>query len=138
MAGLSMISFLTCNCLLGDELASANLLALEHFAVGWLSGWLPLDGVVLGLLAAAADPTASKLGAMFVVFSSLGRFGRRPRRLASRDIPTAKHFLSRQNWQLLRLNGVISHCCWFVHWWFMPWVMQRRKKPLQPSHESTP
>ena len=62
--------------------------------------------------------------------SSLTRLGRRPRRDASRDIPTAKHFFRRQNWQLLRLKGVISHCWLLVHWWFMPWVMQRRKNPF--------
>jgi len=50
--------------------------------------------------------------------------------LPPRDIPTAKHFLSRQYWQLLRVNGVISHFSPFEHCCVNPWIMQRRKNPL--------
>lgn len=45
------------------------------------------------------------------------------------DIPTAKHFFSRQNWQLFRLNRVISHFPSFAQWFVIPCIMQRRKKP---------
>lgn len=78
------------------------------------------SGVVLvigldWLVAVAGAGLGINMDSNDMSLSSLGRFGRRPSRDASRDIPTAKHFFKRQNWQLLRENGVISHCCWFVH-----------------------
>ena len=55
--------------------------------------------------------------------------------LPSLDMPTAKHFLRRQYWQLLRLKGVISHFSSFEQRWFMPCVMQRRKKPCKTHRQ---
>jgi len=57
--------------------------------------------------------------------------------LPPRDMPTAKHFLRRQYWQLLRVMGVMSHFSLFEHCCVNPWIMQRRKKPLHSTHTHT-
>ena len=57
----------------------------------------------------------------------------------SLDMPTEMHFLRRQYWQRLRLTRMMLHC-WFLRqgrYWIFCW-MERRKKPLQPSHACTP
>ena len=51
--------------------------------------------------------------------------------LPSLDMPTAKHFFSRQYWQLFLVNGVMSHFSSFEHLCVIPCVMHLRKKPLK-------
>ena len=49
----------------------------------------------------------------------------------SLHMPTRWHFINLQNWQELRLNGVISHFWSLLQRWFIPCVKQRRKNPCK-------
>lgn len=67
------------------------------------------------------------------------RFGIRPKRTESLDMPTIRHFLKRHCWQRLRLilmMGQLSFLRHFLYWMFC-WMLLL-KKPLQPSQAWTP
>lgn len=67
------------------------------------------------------------------------RLGMRPKRTASRDMPTSRHFLKRHCWQRLRLMRTMEQFSFFRHflYWMFCWML-RRKNPLQPSQACTP
>ena len=55
----------------------------------------------------------------------------------SLHMPTRWHFIKRQNWQELRLNGVISHFWSLLQRWFIPCVKHRRKNPCKNTKQKT-
>lgn len=67
------------------------------------------------------------------------RLGMRPKRTASRDIPTERHFLKRHCWQRLRLMRMMVQVSFLRHflYWMFCWML-RLKKPLHPSQAWTP